>query len=122
MTAHTMSDVSQSVKSIRAQWNQLTKSYPSLKDVVPSVNDPSGMPAFDAEGRIRAMEKRLKEGEDDLQKFKDDLQRLLKWFQWARDATIPEARADFSLTSLMEQLQELAVSTWLTGRVCCRTP
>ena len=124
--AQTLSDVKQSVSSIRAQWQQLTKSYPSLRDSVLSVNDPSGKPAFDAEGRIRAIEERLKslqswlqnqkEGADkrdtDLQKFKDDFQRLFKWFQWARDATIPEARPDFSTSSLMEQLQELAVSTW----------
>ena len=124
--AHTLSDVKQSVKGIRTQWKQLTKAYPSLKEPIPSVSDPSGKPAFDAEGRIRAIEEQLKflqswlrdeeKGADkmatDLQRFKDDLQKLLKWFQWARDTTIPEARPDFSTTSLMEQLQKLAVSTW----------
>ena len=123
MAAHTLCEVSQSVKSIRAQWEQLTKAHPSLKDVVPSVSDPSGAPAYDAEGRIKAMEKQLecfqsrqqiaKKQATNLQNFKDDLERLLKWFQWARDATIPKARADFSLTSLLEQLQELAVSAYV---------
>ena len=123
MAAHTLCEVSQSVKSIRAQWEQLTKAHPSLKDVVPSVSDPSGAPAYDAEARIKAMEKQLecfqsrqqiaKKQATNLQNFKDDLERLLKWFQWARDATIPKARADFSLTSLLEQLQELAVSAYI---------
>ena len=58
------------------------------------------------------MEERLKLLQS-LQKFLKDLESLLEWFQWARDASIPEARADFSLTSLMEQLQELNVSIWL---------
>ena len=98
------------MQSIRTQWKQLAKSYPSLKDVIPSFNDPTGTPAFDAESRIEALEKRVSKY-NKLQKLKDDLQELLKWFQWARDATIPEARADFSLTSLMEQLQKLEVST-----------
>lgn len=117
--AHTLSDIEQSVKGIRTQWKQLTKSYPSLRDTVPSVTDPGGKPAFDAEGRIRAIEKRLKfllswlrDQEQDADKITTDLQKLLKWFQWARDTTIPEARSDFSVTSLTEQLQELAVRTW----------
>ena len=114
MTECTLSEVSQSVKGIRTQWEQLTKSYPSLKDVVPSDSDPNGAPAYDAEARIKAMEKQLEclqSRQENLQNFKDDLESLLKWFQWARDATIPKARADFSSTSLTEQLQELAVST-----------
>ena len=101
------------MQSIRTQWKQLTKSYPSLKDAIPSFNDPTGTPAFDAEGRIKALEKRVG-------KY-NKLQELLKWFQWARDATIPEARADFSLTSLMEQLQKLEVSAVCVAvRAWCR--
>ena len=110
--AHALSDVSPLVETIRPQWERLTDSHPSLKEVVPSILDPSAAPAFDAEGRITAMEERLKLLQS-LQEFLKDLESLLEWFQWARDASIPEARADFSLTSLMEQLQELNVSIWL---------
>ena len=110
MIANVLSDVSKLVKTIRPQWERLAESHPSLKEVVPSILDPSASPAFDAEGRIKAIEERLRRLQS-LQEFLKNLDNVLEWFQRARDATIPKARATFSLLSLMEQLQELYVST-----------